>query len=78
MAEIKKERNCRICANCRRIYENNERPGYIVECIPPSYLGTQASRLIPAIVTDKECSIFRLSEKKLQQLLAKEKEEADA
>lgn len=47
MADIKKERNCRICANCRRIYENNERPGYVVECIPPKLSGNTGLKAYP-------------------------------
>lgn len=66
---IRKEiHDCRTCIYMKEVYEA-PRHGMKVACLPIDYYGSQAMREIPRIASEKECSIYKLSESRLKALL---------
>ena len=59
--------DCRTCCYMRKMHERLDR-GIKVLCMPPDYYGSQAMRGLPRIVTDDECSRFKLSAERLKEL----------
>lgn len=68
--------DCRICSYAKST-DLDYPKGYKVQCIPPDYWGTQASRLIPNVVDKSVCSRFRLSERKLEEAIQKARKELE-
>ena len=69
-------RDCRTCMYSRKIYD---RPynGFMVECKPLDYYGSQATRMLPRLAEESECSRYRLSKTKLEELMKKLNEQAE-
>lgn len=68
--------DCRTCMYSRKIYD---RPynGFMVECKPLDYYGSQATRMLPRLAEESECSRYRLSKTKLEELMKKLNEQAE-
>lgn len=69
-------RDCRTCMYSREIYDHPVR-GFKVKCRPLDYYGAQAWRMLPRIAKAEECSRFKLSSKKLEEMAEKERRKAE-
>ena len=68
---MKEIHDCRTCVFMKELYKQSVN-GVIVKCIPLDYYSSQAARLIPRIVTEKECSKYLFSQSKMEELMEAE------